>query len=171
MPSSAANRQPESTRMLVVGVADMRLSEQPGDMLVTHALASCIGLALHDAQAGVGGILHFMLPTAAVNPERAERNPFIFGDTGIPAFFNAAWALGAKPERLRVVMAGGAQVIDAKDFFAIGKRNQTVVRQLLWKSRLLIDGEHVGGTLSRTLVLEVGSGRTWVKYEGREIEL
>jgi chemotaxis protein CheD len=169
MQQPAAAQQP--ARVLIVSVADMKLSEHPGDRVVTHALGSCIGLAIHDAHAGVGGILHFMLPTASVNPEKSQRIPSMFGDTGIPAFLRSALVLGAQIERLRVVMAGGAQLIDANDFFAIGKRNQTIARQLFWKNRLLIDREHVGGTVSRTLSLEIGSGRTWVKYQGREIEL
>lgn len=162
---------PQPARVLVVGVADLKLSDRPGDRIVTHALGSCVGIAIHDAQAGVGGILHFMLPESSVNPQKAQRTPAMFGDTGLPAFLSEAAALGARPERLRVVVAGGAQLIDANGFFAIGKRNQTIARQLLWKHRLLIDREHLGGTVSRTLTLEVGSGRTWVKVQGREMEL
>jgi len=169
VPNPAAEPQP--ARVLIVGVADMKLSDRPGDRVVTHALGSCIGLAVHDARAGVGGIIHFMLPASSVNPGKAERNPAMFGDAGIPAFLQEAWVLGAQAARLRVVMAGGAQLIDANDFFAIGKRNQTIARQICWKNRLLIDREHVGGTLSRTLTLEIGSGRAWVKYQGREMEL
>jgi chemotaxis protein CheD len=157
--------------VLTVGVADMKLSARPGERVITHALGSCVGLAIHDPRAGVGGILHFMLPHASVNPDKGRQNPCMFGDLGIPAFLREAYALGARPEHLRVVMAGGAHLIDAEGFFAIGKRNQVIARQLCWRNRLLIDREHVGGTLSRTLGLEVGSGRTWVKYQGREMEL
>jgi len=59
----------------VVGVADMKLSQNPGDVIVTHALGSCIGIAIHDPVACVAGILHFMLPLSDVNPEKAATNP------------------------------------------------------------------------------------------------
>ncbi len=155
----------------VVGVADMRLSDQPGDVIVTHALGSCIAIALHDGAVPVGGILHFMLPIAAVNLEKAADNPYIFADTGIPAFFRAAFAKGASRDQLRVFMVGGAQLVDQRDFFAIGRRNQVMARKIFWKSNLMIDKEHVGGTVARTLYLEVGSGRTWIKTPREEIEL
>jgi len=95
----------------------------------------------------------------------------MFADTGIPAFFRAAYGLGAARQRLKIVMAGGAQLIDRQDFFAIGQRNQTMARKIFWKSNLLIDGEEVGGRLSRTLFIEVATGRTWIKCDGRETEL
>ncbi len=53
----------------VVGVADMKLARDRSDQVVTHALGSCLGISLYDPQAGVGGILHVMLPAASVNPE------------------------------------------------------------------------------------------------------
>lgn len=155
----------------VVGVADMKISQNPGDVIVTHALGSCIGIAIHDPAASVAGILHFMLPLSDVNPEKAAENPYMFADTGLPAFFRAAYGLGAARERLKIVMAGGAQLIDRQDFFAIGKRNQVMARKIFWKSNLLIDGEDVGGRLSRTLFVEVGTGRIWIKSDGRETEL
>ena len=71
----------------VVGVAEMKVSNQPNDVLVTHALGSCLGIAVHDSVARVGGIFHVMLPTASVNPGKANENPFMFVDTGTPLFF------------------------------------------------------------------------------------
>ncbi len=149
----------------------MKLSGTTGDLVVTHALGSCIGLAIHDPQAQVGGILHFMLPLSSVNPEKAKANPYMFADAGIPVFFKKAFKLGASKRGLKVKMAGGAQVFDDKDFFAVGKRNQVVARKIFWKNNILIDQEHVGGHSSRTLYLEVGSGRTWLTTQGQEIEL
>ncbi len=36
---------------IFVGVADMEISDDPRETLVTHSLGSCIGLAVYDAQA------------------------------------------------------------------------------------------------------------------------
>ena len=52
---------------IVVGMADCRISDTPGQVLATYALGSCIGLAIHDAKAGVGGLLHFMLPDSSID--------------------------------------------------------------------------------------------------------
>ncbi len=155
----------------VVGVADMKLACGKDDVIVTHALGSCLGIAIHDAEAGVGGIFHVMLPAASVSPEKAKTNPFMFVDTGVPRFFQEAFAAGAQKARLRVAVAGGAALGSGEDFFAIGKRNYVALRRLFWKAGVIIAGEDVGGNISRTLYLDVGTGRTWLQSKGREWDL
>ncbi|MDD5675093.1 MAG: chemotaxis protein CheD [Chitinivibrionales bacterium] len=154
-----------------VGVSEMLIGTKAGETIVTHALGSCIGLAIHDATACVGGILHYMLPLSSVDEQKAAQNPFMFGDSGIPQFFMQAYKLGATKENLRVVMAGGAQVFEKQDFFDIGNRNIIIARKAFWKNNVLIAAEHVGGHLPRTLYLEIGSGRTWFTTHGESFDL
>lgn len=155
----------------VVGVADMKLATTKGDVIVTHALGSCIGLVIYDPGAHVGGILHYMLPDSAVSPEKAATNPWMFADTGIPLFFRRAYELGAKKPRLVVKVAGGAQLLDPKEFFAIGKRNHMALRKILWKNGIMIAAENVGGVASRTLFLDIGDGKVWIQTAGKEAPL
>lgn len=156
----------------VVGVADMKISSQPGDLIVTHALGSCLGVAVHDPAANVGGMLHVMLPQASLNPDKAQANPFMFVDTALPAFFNALWAAGAVKGRTAVVVAGGSNLNGGEtDRFAIGKRNYMTLRKMLWRNGIMIAAEDVGGSVPRTLYLEIGSGRAWFATGGQEHEL
>lgn len=156
---------------IVVGVADMKLSNRRGDIVVTHALGSCLGIALHDPVACVGGIFHVMLPTSSACPEKAATHPLMFVDTGTPLFFKQAYSLGAMKGNMVIKVAGGAALATGDDFFAIGKRNSVMLRKLLWKNDVLIAKEDVGGSISRTLYLEVGTGRTWLHSHGQEWEL
>ena len=55
----------------VVGIAQMKVSADPGDELVAYALGSCLGVAVHDPVARVGGLLHAMLPLSSYEPPRA----------------------------------------------------------------------------------------------------
>lgn len=155
----------------VVGVSDMKVSTRAGDLIVTHALGSCIGLAIHDPVACVGGVLHYMLPQAKIDEEKAAKNPYMFGDVAIPALFRRAYDRGATKENLRLVMAGGAQVFGGRDFFDIGKRNIVIARKLFWKNNVMIAAEDVGGQIPRTLFLEIGSGLTWYTSHGERFEL
>lgn len=155
----------------VVGVSDMKLAREPGDTIITHALGSCIGIAIHDACAGVGGILHYMLPLSKVDENKARVNPFMFGDTGIPLLFRRAYELGATKEHLRVVMAGGARAFEDKGFFDIGNRNIVIARKMFWKNNVMITAEHVGGHEPRTLAIDIGTGTTWFTTAGRRFEL
>lgn len=154
-----------------VGISEMIFGTSPGDIIVTHALGSCIGVAIHDAEANVGGILHYMLPTSSLDIEKAKKTPFMFGDSGIPLFFQEAYRLGAKKDRLRVSIAGGANVIAGSHNFDIGNRNIVIARKLFWKNNILIAAENVAGNIPRTLYLEVGSGKCWFTSRGETFEL
>jgi chemotaxis protein CheD len=151
---------------IVVGVADMKVSNEPGVVLVTYSLSSCTGLAIHDPVAQVGGMLHYMLPESSLDGRKAKKNPYMFGDTGIPLLFKEAYKLGAKKNRLRVIVVGGAQILDQKGLFNIGKRNYTVLRKLFWKNNVMTDFEDVGGNVNRTLRLEIETGQAWLKISG-----
>ena len=151
---------------VVVGVADCRVSNDPGHVLVTYALGSCIAVAIHDPTVGVGGLLHFMLPDSALDRVKAAKNPFLFADTGIPLLFRTAYEKGASKHRLRVQVAGGAQVLDASGTFNIGERNYLALRKILWKAGVRIHNEAVGGAASRTVRLEVLSGKFWLRTPG-----
>ncbi len=158
---------------LVVGMADCQVSKSPDQVLITYALGSCIAVAIHDPVAGVGGMLHYMLPESAISPVKAGENPYMFADTGIPLLFRRAYTCGAEKRRLVVRVAGGAQVMDREGVFNIGKRNYLALRKILWKAGVLVQGEDVGGNMSRTVRLEVGSGRFWLRGSGtaeRELE-
>jgi chemotaxis protein CheD len=152
---------------IVVGVADMKVSNDPDGILVTYSLGSCIGIAVHDPVAGVGGILHFMLPGSKLDQDKARQKPFMFADTGIPRLFKSAYELGAMKNRMRVVVVGGSQVLDQEGFFNIGKRNQLAVRKIFHRNNVMVDYSDVGGNSNRTLRLAVKDGRTSLKVSGK----
>lgn len=156
---------------LIVDIADMKVSADPADELVTYSLGSCLGVSIWDPEVRVGGMLHFMLPQASVSPEKARANPAMFGDTGIPALFRAAYELGAVKQRMIVKVAGGSSLLDDNGTFNIGKRNYVLLRKIFWKNGVLIDAEDVGGSLSRTMRLSVATGRVTIRNRGREVEL
>jgi chemotaxis protein CheD len=148
---------------LIVGVADCQVSVNPDCALVTYALGSCVGVAIYDPVARVAGLLHLMLPDSAIDPAQAGTRPYMFADTGVPLLFRRAYALGADKRRIGVRLVGGAQVMDDHGVFDIGRRNYLAARKILWKAGVLIQGEAVGGTTSRTVRLEVATGTMWLR--------
>jgi len=150
-----------------VGISDCQVSKDPHAVLATHALGSCIAVAIHDPTSKVSGLLHFMLPESASDPEKAKTKPYMFADTGIPAFFRKSYELGAVKQRLKVSLMGGASVIQTDDMFQIGKRNHVAARKILWRAGVMVQHEAVGGTLPRTVHMNVGSGKVVLSH-GRE---
>jgi chemotaxis protein CheD len=151
---------------MVVGISDCKVTSDRDAVLTTYALGSCVAVAVHDPVSLVGGLLHYMLPEASLDRSKAENNPYMFADTGIRELLQRVFNSGANPRRLVVRIAGGAQVLNGHELFQIGKRNYLAARKLLWKAGILVTAERVGGGVSRTVRMEVGSGRTWVREDG-----
>ena len=156
---------------IIVGVADMRYSNQPDDVIITYSLGSCIGLTLYDTAMRIGGLVHCMLPLSKIDAAKAEANPFMFIDSGVSAILQTLFDMGAQRRTLVAKVAGGAQIMDDKGMFNIGERNNTVVRKMLWKNNILISGEDVGGSCPRTMSLDLATGKTVLKIAGAEREI
>jgi chemotaxis protein CheD len=150
-----------------VGIGECRISNDPSEVLVTHALGSCIAILIHDPHAGVAGLLHYMLPESSLDMEKAVDRPFVFADTGIPLLFQAAYQLGALKGRMTVMAVGGAQMMDVGGTFNIGKRNHLAMRKIFWKAGVIVQREEIGGILSRTVSIETGTGRVLLRSPGR----
>ncbi len=155
----------------VVDIADCQVSADREDTLVTYSLGSCIGVTIWDPQVHVGGMIHYMLPESSLSPEKAKLKPAMFADSGVPTLFRAAYELGAVKKRLIVKVAGGSQLLDDNGTFNIGKRNYVMLRKIFWKNGILIDSEDVGGSISRTVRLDVGTGEVTLKTRGKETKL
>ncbi len=154
----------------VVYVGDMKTGEN-GDVLVTHALGSCLGLMVYDPVAQVGGLLHAMLPLSSINPQKARANPFMFVDTGVPTLFKTLYNIGGQKARLIVKAAGCGRPLGNDEMFKIGERNYTVLKKLLWKNNVLLEAEDVGGTASRTVHFDLATGRTTISSGGARVDI
>jgi chemotaxis protein CheD len=154
---------------LIVGIGDCRASKDSEDVLVTHALGSCIAVLIHDPVAKVAGMLHYLLPESALDGERARKRPFAYADTGIPLLLQMVGQLGAIKTRMVVIAIGGAQMMDPHGTFNIGKRNYLAMRKNLWKAGVTVHREVIGGTNSRTVRMDVASGRVRLRTSG-EVE-
>lgn len=151
---------------IVVGVADMAISRDRDACIITHALGSCIGVTVFDPVAGVGGMLHFLLPTAANDEARTPEKAMMFGETGIPLLFRSCYELGARKERMIVCAAGGAEILDDDGHFKVGTRNRTLLRKIFWKNNVLLAAEDTGGQISRTLTLSMSDGTIEIRNRG-----
>jgi len=166
-------RRPSS---LTVGIADMKVTADRTDVIVTHALGSCLGIIVYDPQVRVAGMLHAMLPDSTQSPDRAKENPYTFIDTGVPLLFKTAYAMGAVKGRILLTVVGGASMKaasqqDGEDLFQIGRRNITALRKLLWKNGVLVHKRLVAGNTSRTLQVAVEDGSVRVTTGGVEMSL
>lgn len=154
-----------------VGISDMKVTTGMDDELVTYSLGSCVGVTLYDPEAGVGGMIHCMLPLGKADPQKAQSKPAMFVDSGLTALLDQLHQAGANNKRIIAKLAGASSLLDEKGTFKIGKRNHTVARKFLWKNGIMVEGEDVFGSISRTMFFYMNSGVTTIKSQGTIKEL
>jgi len=163
--------QQSGRTVVAVDISEMKVAAGPDLVLVTYSLGSCVGVTVFDPEAGVGGLIHCMLPLSKIDPRKAAARPAMFVDTGLPALLQAAYDLGAVRRRLLVKAAGGGSPLGPDEYFKIGQRNLEVLGKVLWKNGLELRAQSVGGAQARTLALDLRTGRTIVRTDGKESEL
>jgi chemotaxis protein CheD len=156
---------------VIIGVGDLAVSNAAEAILSTYALGSCIGVAAYDAALRVGGILHFMLPDSNIAPAKAAAQPAMFADTGLPLFFRQLATFGAPASRLQLFLAGGASVIGGEDPFRIGERNRTAALAFLAGGPYRLAGLELGGSVNRTLHLDLARGILTLKAPRTESQI
>jgi len=147
-------------KTILVGVGEYAASKTPGDVIKTFALGSCVGVIFLVPHLRMVGLLHVALPDSSINSRLYKDKPGMFVDTGISALLNKMGQLGYnEKDRTIVKLVGGATIMDPNNTFNIGKRNLLAVKKILWKYRLGVLAEDIGSNISRTVMVDVDSGR------------
>lgn len=151
----------------MVGVADCEVSADAAMTIATFALGSCIAVTLHDPHAGIGGLLHFALPDSLSAGGRGRPTPFAYADSGFAELLRRCLALGADKRRLVACAAGGASITGDKGVFDIGHKNFTSLCKQLAKGGVALQQQAIGGNITRSVRLDVGTGRLWLKSDSQ----
>lgn len=156
-----------------IGVADLKISGDVTDVLITYALGSCLGITVYDIKLKRAGLLHCMLPDSSLDRNKAAGNPFLYVDSGMKTMLDDFYRRGSRKHDLLIRVAGGSssKVNEEEDFFQIGRRNFVSLRKYLWDEGLMLKAYDVGGYGSRTVTLEVGNGKMLIKSKGSLKEL
>src|SRR5512147_1250914 len=130
-------------------------------------LGTCVGVALFDRDARVGGLAHFLLPEpvsmdAAWQPEK-------YAASGMPLFLEALYKAGAQPAGLRATLAGGALVgpVDDTDLnLDIGGRTAETAARILRAEGIRIDRAETGGFFSCCIQMDLQDGACRIEPSG-----
>jgi chemotaxis protein CheD len=142
---------------VLVGMGQSYHTRESGHVLVARPLASTAALALFDPIAGVGGVVHWMLPDSRIDPDRANRSPDLFADCGIPRLIEHLRREGALLDGLKGVLAGAASLSEGENF-DVGGRNRAFAQEFLGDIGISLIREETGGMAIRELALEIGPG-------------
>ncbi len=153
---------------IIVDISDAAVSDNPDTAICTYSLGSCIAVCLYDPAIRAGGMLHYQLPDSKMDAKRASEKPFMFADTGTDRLLRKLLSMGANKKRMKIKIAGGAEMHTGPKGFDVGKRNYLAIRKLLWKNGMFIDAEDVGGHSPRNMYLDIADGTVTVKTGGSD---
>ena len=146
---------------IVVGIAEGKTAVR-GQMLISYALGSCVGVCLYDRGRKIAGMAHVILPekSAAVNRE----NPYKFGDDGVRRLIWEMERLGAVKSRLTAKIAGGAKMFaSGRPEWEIGAQNVASVKKTLAEEGICLVAEDTGKNYGRTVSFFAEDGRVEVR--------
>ncbi|MBW1707316.1 MAG: HDOD domain-containing protein, partial [Deltaproteobacteria bacterium] len=115
-----------------------------------------VGVAIWDKEAGVGGLIHLLLPkpTGLSKP----LNPVAYATTGMPLFIQALYKAGACRNRMEACIAGGALVgpVNRLDLdLDIGGRTAEIVRTILGEEGIPVAQSETGGCIGCRLSFDL----------------
>ena len=150
--SAAAQAAPAATLYLHPGA--LAASARP--LAVSTILGSCVGVCLFDAQRGVGGMNHFLLPESAGNARPTAR----FGDVAMEQLLAEVLQAGARRAGLAARVYGGACVLAAfrGPGDHLGDRNVSAALRFLEDERIPVLQQDTGGRHGRRIVFHTWDG-------------
>lgn len=147
--------------MVEVGVGDVCVADHP-KYLMTAALGSCVGVAIHDPLLKRGALAHVMLPTPIESGMHA--NETRFASVALPRMVDEIIRSGSLKRRLVAKIAGGSAMFRGDTSLAsIGRRNVEEVKRQLELLGIRLIAEDTGESHARTVEFHLDTGDFMVR--------
>ncbi|MBN1931836.1 MAG: HDOD domain-containing protein [Desulfobacterales bacterium] len=138
-------------------------------VLMQAFLGTCVGVTIYDSDAGVGGLIHLLLPEPIFYESVSD--PKKYASTGMPLFIQALMEAGASLKKLKACVAGGALLgpLNQQDLdLDIGGRTTEVVMNFLENSRIRCQKSETGGFFTCRLSLDMQNWQSRIEPSGYE---
>lgn len=143
-------------KMTTVGLGELAISDDLETDLACLGLGSCVAVCAYDSARHLGALLHVVLPRGGQDAGNAAMR---YADTAVPALASQLAVRGIRFSEMRVVLCGGAAIFPPfQGIMDIGNRNIEAVHHELRRLRVPVVKEEVGGSESRTIILDIRTG-------------
>lgn len=140
------------------------------EIAFSTTLGSCVSVCAYDDVAGIGGMNHFLLPTAPEEEGGKYTTSFRYGSAAIENMLNALYRAGAAKNGIRIKIFGGGKVLAgvSRD---IGQKNIDFTRKFFTNEGFRIQSEDLGGDSGRRVIFFPHDGRALVRKLGSKKDL
>lgn len=152
--------------MVTVGIGEYAITNEMEEVIVTHALGSCVALIIHNPTTKHTALAHIVLPQFCHNEELLQfsSKPAYYADIIVPRvieyFLNNA---KHQEKHLQIQLVGGADSLNKQDVFHVGMKNIEMIKSILRSYSLVPFKMDVGGNVSRTVRVYVKDGNITIK--------
>ena len=144
----------------IVGIGNYAVSNSKNDILKTFSLASCVALTVYCPSKNASGMVHIALPAPDPLNDDSNKRPYYYATTAVPLLINRmCYEYRCNKNDLGIKLFGGADSIQINDQFEIGKKNLYYIKEILDYMGLKNDASETGGNCSRTLEMDVFTGK------------
>lgn len=156
---------PNNGKMHSIGIAGLIVVHAPEG--IRTVLGSCIGIALYEKAANVGGMGHVILPDST----KGSGEPGKFADTAVDQLMDMMVEQGAKRTSIVAKIAGGATMFGVNQGSVLGERNAAAVKDRLRRHGVRVVAEAIGGVKGRKMALDASTGMVQVEMIGATPEI
>jgi chemotaxis protein CheD len=134
---------------------------------LSTVLGSCVAACLHDREAGVAGMNHFMLPDdgepGVVAGTRDANESMRYGAYAMDVLIRELVRAGARRDRLKAKVFGGGAVLANMTTLNIGDRNADFVLRYLNNERIEVAAQDLRGPHARRVCFVPATGKAIVR--------
>lgn len=134
-----------------------------GDLAIATVLGSCVAACIRDRSSRIGGMNHFMLPSAGKNQADDASFSMRYGACAMEVLINELLKSGADRRRLEAKVFGGAHVIAGARHLNVGERNARFVLKYLETEKIPVLTRDLNADWGRKVVYFPATGKVLVR--------
>jgi chemotaxis protein CheD len=161
-PDDWTDEPPPPSMLVFLEPGALHCAERP--TIISTILGSCVSVCLWDPRLRLGGMNHYMLPTADGRSLPSPR----YGDVAIDQLMQEMTSRGCRREQLVAKLFGGAEVLptgSTKE--TIGQQNIRQAMSCLKAYRIAVVAKRTGGTRGLSVKFNTDTGEVLVRLVGR----
>jgi chemotaxis receptor (MCP) glutamine deamidase CheD len=139
------------TRTILIQPGECQIASEPNCRFVSREIRSSVVVAVLHPKLSLGGLARYRFPHEA--------------EPSLLSLLSLIRERGKPDHEIFLYAAGGASLPEGTDARACGKANALALKRVLWRERLWLSGEDLGGEFIRTIFLEPQTGRIIVRSE------